>query len=194
MLEARFDLRGHGTTVRTEVFAGLTTFVTMAYIVVLNPLILGGIDPASPSAKRDILGATLSVPQVAAVTALVAGVPQLAVSTSISDHERRGQALERAGAGRFLHHASATPADVRSALVELVADPEPVADPISEPVSEPVSVDEPLEAFLDESPASDDPEARDDAADAAAQLQADAMGPLAGGLGEMGGGLGLPGQ
>lgn len=32
-----------------------------------------------------------------------------------------------------------------------------------------------------------------DAADRAAQLQADAMGPLAGGLGEMGGGLGLPG-
>ena len=41
MLEPRFDLRGHGTTVRTEVFAGLTTFVTMAYIVVVNPVILG---------------------------------------------------------------------------------------------------------------------------------------------------------
>jgi AGZA family xanthine/uracil permease-like MFS transporter len=41
MLERLFDLRGHGTTVRTEVFAGLTTFVTMAYIVVVNPAILG---------------------------------------------------------------------------------------------------------------------------------------------------------
>ena len=40
MLERLFDLRGHGTTVRTEVFAGLTTFVTMAYIVVVNPAIL----------------------------------------------------------------------------------------------------------------------------------------------------------
>src|SRR5215467_15236929 len=41
MLERLFDLRGHGTTVRIEVFAGLTTFLTMAYIVVVNPLILG---------------------------------------------------------------------------------------------------------------------------------------------------------
>src|SRR5215468_1095328 len=41
MLERLFDLRGRGTTVRTEVLAGLTTFVTMAYIVVVNPAILG---------------------------------------------------------------------------------------------------------------------------------------------------------
>ena len=41
MLQQLFNLRGHGTTVRTEVFAGLTTFLTMAYIVVVNPLILG---------------------------------------------------------------------------------------------------------------------------------------------------------
>jgi adenine/guanine/hypoxanthine permease len=41
MLQRLFDLRGHGTTVRIEVFAGLTTFLTMAYIVVVNPLILG---------------------------------------------------------------------------------------------------------------------------------------------------------
>ena len=41
MLQRLFDLRGHGTSVRTEVIAGLTTFLTMAYIVVVNPLILG---------------------------------------------------------------------------------------------------------------------------------------------------------
>jgi AGZA family xanthine/uracil permease-like MFS transporter len=41
MFERLFDLRGHGTTVRTEVFAGLTTFLTMAYIVAVNPVILG---------------------------------------------------------------------------------------------------------------------------------------------------------
>jgi AGZA family xanthine/uracil permease-like MFS transporter len=41
MLQRLFDLEGHGTSVRTEVLAGLTTFVTMAYIVVVNPLILG---------------------------------------------------------------------------------------------------------------------------------------------------------
>jgi AGZA family xanthine/uracil permease-like MFS transporter len=41
MLERLFGLRAHGTNVRTEVFAGFTTFLTMAYIVVVNPAILG---------------------------------------------------------------------------------------------------------------------------------------------------------
>ena len=40
MLERVFALRQHGTTVRTELVAGLTTFLTMAYIVVVNPAIL----------------------------------------------------------------------------------------------------------------------------------------------------------
>ncbi|MEJ2868974.1 NCS2 family permease [Actinomycetospora sp. OC33-EN08] len=74
MLQRLFRLDERATTIGAEVRGGLVTFVTMAYIVVLNPLILGSIDPASASAKRDVLGATLSVPQVAAVTALVAGV------------------------------------------------------------------------------------------------------------------------
>jgi adenine/guanine/hypoxanthine permease len=41
MLERLFDLRGHATTLRTELIAGLTTFVTMAYIVIVNPVVLG---------------------------------------------------------------------------------------------------------------------------------------------------------
>ena len=41
MLERLFDLKGHGTSLRTEVLAGLTTFRTMAYIVVVNPANLG---------------------------------------------------------------------------------------------------------------------------------------------------------
>ncbi len=41
MLERLFGLRAHGTSVRTEVFAGFTTFLTMAYIVVVNPQIMG---------------------------------------------------------------------------------------------------------------------------------------------------------
>lgn len=40
MLERLFDLKGHGTGVRTEVLAGLTTFLTMAYIAFVNPAIL----------------------------------------------------------------------------------------------------------------------------------------------------------
>src|SRR3984893_1459963 len=41
MLERHFGLEDHGTTIRTEILAGLTTFLTMAYIVVVNPAILG---------------------------------------------------------------------------------------------------------------------------------------------------------
>ncbi|HEY7900877.1 MAG TPA: NCS2 family permease [Caulobacteraceae bacterium] len=41
MLERTFGLGAHGTSVRTEVLAGLTTFLTMAYIIVVNPAILG---------------------------------------------------------------------------------------------------------------------------------------------------------
>lgn len=40
MLERFFGLKAQGTDVRTEVLAGLTTFMTMAYIVVVNPAIL----------------------------------------------------------------------------------------------------------------------------------------------------------
>ncbi|MEH3145797.1 MAG: NCS2 family permease [Methylobacterium frigidaeris] len=39
-LERTFALKAHGTTVRTELLAGLTTFLTMAYIVFINPNIL----------------------------------------------------------------------------------------------------------------------------------------------------------
>ncbi|MGQ5524653.1 NCS2 family permease [Chitinimonas sp. PSY-7] len=40
MLEALFKLREHGTDVKTEVLAGFTTFLTMAYIIFVNPAIL----------------------------------------------------------------------------------------------------------------------------------------------------------
>lgn len=41
-MENLFKLKENGTTVRTEVIAGLTTFMTMAYIIALNPNILTG--------------------------------------------------------------------------------------------------------------------------------------------------------
>ncbi|MCI5759587.1 NCS2 family permease [Bilifractor sp. LCP19S3_H10] len=40
-MEKIFKLKEHGTTVRTEIIAGLTTFLTMAYILAVNPNILG---------------------------------------------------------------------------------------------------------------------------------------------------------
>ena len=40
-MENFFKLKEHGTDVKTEVIAGLTTFMTMAYILAINPSILG---------------------------------------------------------------------------------------------------------------------------------------------------------
>ncbi len=40
MLNRYFQLREKGTNVRIEVVASLTTFLTMAYIIFVNPLIL----------------------------------------------------------------------------------------------------------------------------------------------------------
>ena len=41
LMERLFKLREHGTNVRTELIAGATTFLTMAYIIFVNPSILG---------------------------------------------------------------------------------------------------------------------------------------------------------
>src|SRR5438128_2437779 len=59
MLDNFFGLKSRGTSVRTEVIAGFTTFLTMAYIVVVNPAILGE--------------AGLPVAAVAVATCLAAG-------------------------------------------------------------------------------------------------------------------------
>ena len=40
MLERLFQLREHGTSARTEILAGITTFLTMSYIIFVNPDIL----------------------------------------------------------------------------------------------------------------------------------------------------------
>ena len=42
IMEKLFKLKANGTNVRTEIFAGLTTFMTMAYIIALNPNLLTG--------------------------------------------------------------------------------------------------------------------------------------------------------
>ena len=42
MLEKRFKLSANNTSVKTEIIAGLTTFMTMAYIIALNPNLLTG--------------------------------------------------------------------------------------------------------------------------------------------------------
>ena len=60
LLERQFGLLAQGTSLRTEVLAGFTTFLTMAYIVIVNPAILGQ--------------AGMPVAAVAAATCLAAGL------------------------------------------------------------------------------------------------------------------------
>ena len=47
MLEKLFKLKANNTTARTEIAAGLTTFMTMAYIIALNPNMMTGFDTGS---------------------------------------------------------------------------------------------------------------------------------------------------
>ncbi len=72
LVDGYFKISERQSTVAREVRGGLVTFVTMAYIVVLNPIIIGGV--VGDSRNADVLGNVLPVDQVAAVTALVAGV------------------------------------------------------------------------------------------------------------------------
>ncbi len=50
MLEKLFKLKENGTNVKTEIIAGVTTFLAMAYILAVNPSYLGGIEGATPGA------------------------------------------------------------------------------------------------------------------------------------------------
>lgn len=70
-LDAFFGLSRRGTTVRTEVLAGATTFMTMAYIIFVNPAILGKL--------QDAAGVKLAFPAVLTATALVAAVMTIAM-------------------------------------------------------------------------------------------------------------------
>jgi AGZA family xanthine/uracil permease-like MFS transporter len=67
-LDRYFEVSARRSTVAREVRGGLTTFFTMAYIVVLNPIILSG---------ADVDGNSLPFTSVAAVTALIAGLMTL---------------------------------------------------------------------------------------------------------------------
>ncbi|AOH83872.1 guanine permease [Sphingomonas panacis] len=72
LLERYFGLARRGTTVRTEVLAGATTFLTMAYIVLVNPAILGlaGMPVAAVAAATCFAAAFASI-----LMGLVANTP-----------------------------------------------------------------------------------------------------------------------
>lgn len=65
-LDRFFEITARGSTVAAEIRGGVVTFIAMAYIIVLNPIILSG--------PEDVAGNQLPFAQVSAVTALTAGV------------------------------------------------------------------------------------------------------------------------
>ena len=69
-LDGYFKIKQRGSTVRGEVIAGVTTFMTMAYILFLNPLILS---------IPDRNGLVLPPEAVLTVTALAAGISTIAM-------------------------------------------------------------------------------------------------------------------
>ena len=65
-LDRFFEIAARGSSLGAEVRGGVVTFIAMAYIIVLNPIILSG--------PKDVAGNQLQFAQVSAVTALTAGV------------------------------------------------------------------------------------------------------------------------
>ena len=72
MLDSFFKISERGSTVGREIRGGFVTFFTMAYIVALNPLILGFVKDADGKFLGG--GDAPNLPLIAAATALVAGV------------------------------------------------------------------------------------------------------------------------
>ena len=70
-LERTFEITARGSTVRTEIIAGVVTFATMAYILFVNPSVLGGI--------TDSAGVTLNPAALLTVTALAAAIASIAM-------------------------------------------------------------------------------------------------------------------
>jgi AGZA family xanthine/uracil permease-like MFS transporter len=64
-LDRFFEISARGSSLTNEIRGGVVTFIAMAYIIVLNPIILSGPD--------DVTGKSLEFGQVSAVTALAAG-------------------------------------------------------------------------------------------------------------------------
>jgi AGZA family xanthine/uracil permease-like MFS transporter len=69
VLDRYFRLTERGTSVAREVRGGVATFFALAYIVVLNPIIL--------ASGKDLYGHSLNLGQLTAATAIVAGVMTL---------------------------------------------------------------------------------------------------------------------
>lgn len=71
-MEKFFHLKEHGTTVKTEVMAGITTFLAMAYILAVNPSMLGA---AGMNSQGVFMATALAAAIATIVMALLANYP-----------------------------------------------------------------------------------------------------------------------
>jgi len=71
-LESRFALAANGTTIGTEALAGVTTFLTMAYIIFVQPAVLGA---AGMDLGAVLVATCLSTAFATALMALLANYP-----------------------------------------------------------------------------------------------------------------------
>jgi AGZA family xanthine/uracil permease-like MFS transporter len=82
-LDRYFEISYRRSTVGREIRGGLTTFFTMAYIVVLNPIILSSVDGGSGPGV-DVSGGTLPFGSITAVTVVSCAKSRLAPFTSLA--------------------------------------------------------------------------------------------------------------
>ncbi|MBI1182192.1 MAG: NCS2 family permease [Alphaproteobacteria bacterium] len=95
MLQRFFRLEEQGTTVRTEVLAGFTTFLTMAYIVLVNPAILAdsGMPAAGAAAATCVAAAIGSILMGLLVNSPIALAPGMGLNAYFTYAVVRGMGL-----------------------------------------------------------------------------------------------------
>ena len=78
LLERLFKLESHGTNPKKELIAGLTTFVTMAYIILVNPQIMSaaGMDPGASFVGTCIAAAFAVLPWAYMPIGLLVWLPE----------------------------------------------------------------------------------------------------------------------
>jgi adenine/guanine/hypoxanthine permease len=99
-LDDFFKLSERGTNVGREVRAGLTTFMVMAYIIFVNPSILGpaGLDPAAVSAATALTAGILSILMGVIANFPIALAAGLGINAAVAFGLVLGSGLTPAGA------------------------------------------------------------------------------------------------
>ena len=101
-MEKRFHLKEHGTTVRTEIMAGITTFMAMAYILMVNAGMFASLGTVSygaiyiATAISAVIGTIvfhepLSLAAVCGIVLVLGGIAVLSVRLPGKKREKTGQ-------------------------------------------------------------------------------------------------------